>query len=35
MLTPTLKLKRDRIEAVYAERVEGLASPEPVVWLPA
>ena len=35
MLTPTLKLKRDRIEAVYAARVEALASPEPVVWLTA
>jgi long-subunit acyl-CoA synthetase (AMP-forming) len=35
MLTPTMKLKRDRIEAVYAARVEALASPEPLVWLAA
>ena len=33
LLTPTLKLKRDRIEAVYAERVEALKSADPVVWL--
>ncbi len=35
LLTPTLKLKRDRIEAMYAERVEALVSGEGVVWLKA
>jgi long-subunit acyl-CoA synthetase (AMP-forming) len=33
LLTPTLKLRRDRIEARYAERVEALATEEPVVWI--
>lgn len=33
LLTPTLKLRRDRIEARYHERIEQLDTPEVVVWL--
>ncbi|MFM7275201.1 MAG: AMP-dependent synthetase, partial [Gammaproteobacteria bacterium] len=33
LLTPTLKLRRDRIEARYHERIEQLDTPDIVVWL--
>ncbi len=32
LLTPTMKLKRDRIEASYDDTVEALPSGQPVVW---